>query len=70
MLIWWLCISYVIVLTRSQNLTLISKTRSAFLEKYKDYSDVIIMHFRVPVDVSFVSLKFVGDEMDLSIFGK
>lgn len=57
-------------LVNATNLTIISKTHSGYLEKYKSYADVIVMHFEVPEEVPFVSFKFEGDEMDFSIFGR
>lgn len=50
-------------------LTIVSKTHSAYLEKYRSYSDAIIMIFNVPDDTPFVSFKFEADDMDFSIFG-
>lgn len=43
---------------------------SSFLEQYTSYADVVLLHFQVPRDLSFISFKFEADELDLSIFGK
>lgn len=56
--------------TNAVNVTIILKTHSSYLEKYKSYADVTIMHFNVPHNLPFVSFKFEADEMDLSIFGR
>lgn len=52
------------------NLNVISSTTSTFLEKYRGYTNAVVMHFKIPEDAESVSFKFVASEVDMSIFGK
>ncbi|EFA06895.2 post-GPI attachment to proteins factor 6 [Tribolium castaneum] len=52
-----------------ENLEIVSKTRTSYLQKYGGYVDVVVMHVEVPPEVSFASLKFTADETKASIFG-
>lgn len=49
---------------------MILKTRSAFLSKYEQYQNVVIMRFEIPDQTTFAAFKFVADETDMSIYGK
>lgn len=63
---------YVIISSsKAENdMDVVSKSHSGYLDVFKSYSDVTLLHFNVPRDTSFVSFKFEADEMDFSIFGK
>lgn len=56
--------------SKAEDMYVVSKSHSGYLDVYKSYSDVTLLHFNVPRDTSFVSFKFEADEMDFSIFGK
>lgn len=53
-----------------ENLNLLTKIRSSFLEKYEDFINSVIFHINIPPETIFASFQFQSDEIDLSIFGK
>lgn len=59
-----------VVLANNEKLAMVSTTRTTVLEKYRSYSDAVVMHFRIPDDVTFASFKFEGSDIDMSIFGR
>lgn len=56
--------------TYCENLKVLSKIHSSFLDKYSSYADVVILNFNVPPDLKFVSFKFEAEEVNLSFFSK
>ncbi|KAL3288489.1 hypothetical protein HHI36_002931 [Cryptolaemus montrouzieri] len=52
-----------------ENLILVSKKRSAFLENYRSYADLAISQVEIPAEIILVSFKISAEPYDLSIFG-
>lgn len=69
-ILWAVIVYCSFVIIHGEELVTISKIHSPFLESYTGYADVVLLHFQVPSDLSFVSFKFEADELDLSIFGE
>lgn len=68
-LLWAVLFYQFVIIYSHEDLNIITKVHSSFLEKYSGYEDVVLLNFLVPTDVSFVSFKFEADEADMSIFG-
>lgn len=62
-----------IVISFCTELNILSKTQTSVLEKYESYSDVLLVHLKIPEDTLFASFKFMAEETEkLSVikFGK
>lgn len=67
----YLC-SLFILSTSNEELTILSSTLTASLEKYETYKNIIMIHMKIPQDTIFASFKFTADEtekMSLINFG-
>lgn len=53
-----------IVLSVGHELKILSKTQTSILEKYQSYSDVLLIHLKIPDDTLFASFKFVAEETE------
>ncbi|XP_057664306.1 post-GPI attachment to proteins factor 6 [Diorhabda carinulata] len=54
--------------TASSNVTITSRTVTSYLEQYKSYKDIIMIHLKIPQNTLFASFKFTADETRMSIF--
>ncbi|KAK5648585.1 hypothetical protein RI129_003477 [Pyrocoelia pectoralis] len=52
----------------TQDVVMIAKTHSTPLIKYRDYSDVAVLQFKIPEDIHFASFKFEAEEIEESLF--
>lgn len=52
-----------------ENLVLLTKKRSSFLDNYRSYASLAIFQVDIPAQISFVSYKLSAEPFDLSIFG-
>ncbi|CAG9835409.1 unnamed protein product [Diabrotica balteata] len=50
------------------NVTITSRTVTSYLEQYKSYKDIIMIHLKIPQDTLFASFKFLAEETRMSIF--
>jgi hypothetical protein len=67
----WTVLFLLLPIIRCQeNLEIVSKTRTSYLQEYGGYVDVVVMHVEIPKEVSFASLKFSADETQASMFGE
>ncbi|KAJ8925288.1 hypothetical protein NQ315_009117 [Exocentrus adspersus] len=57
-----------IIVSSCCNDQILLRTRTSFLERYRGYSNVIIVHFKVPQNTLLASFKFMADETRMSIF--
>lgn len=51
-------------LSTCNELKILSKTQTSVLEKYESYSDVLLIHLKIPEDIIFASFKFVAEETE------
>ncbi|XP_030763329.1 post-GPI attachment to proteins factor 6 [Sitophilus oryzae] len=58
-----------LIVGQYDNLTLISKSRTANLEIYQAFADVVLMSFSLPDNTIYVSFKFIASEEALTVFG-
>lgn len=55
---------FYIALSICNELIILSKTQTSTLEKYESYSDVLLIHLKIPRDTLFASFKFVAEETE------
>lgn len=55
---------FYIALSICSDLVILSKTQTSTLEKYESYSDVLLIHLKIPQDILFASFKFVAEETE------
>lgn len=67
----FLFLTYILIIKCSEHgLKLITQIQKSPLMKYQSYSNVMILHFYIPLDSIEASFKFKAKDDSTSIFGK
>lgn len=61
---------FLIGTTLARDSSVISRTKTSFLDKYESYKDVVLIRLQVPQNTIRASFMFTPEDTQMSIFSK